>query len=249
MIQNSTISGNTASGEGGAMWFGGYYGLELTQSTITGNTASTIGGVALYGTEAAAAAHGGPRPKAQDVKPEKDKSDKDGGSSKGQAKSQARKASGGGAHAQADGEVSATGTILWGNVGEDIGTNGNPGAVLTSDHSLLGVVGDGVTVTDTGGTLTGVDPLVGPLQNNGGPTETHALLAGSPAINTGSQPGAELPDQRVRPARSRVRPSRRWCGRHRCVRGAAAADARADRHHAQVHRLSRRSGPASGPER
>jgi hypothetical protein len=28
----------------------------------------------------------------------------------------------------------------------------------------------------------GTDPNLGPLQNNGGPTFTHALLAGSPAI-------------------------------------------------------------------
>ncbi len=98
-----------------------------------------------------------------------------------------------GAHAQADGEVAATGTILAGNVGEDIGTNGNPGAVLTSDHSLLGVAGDGVAVTDAGGTLTGVDPMLGPLQNNGGPTETHELLAGSPAINAGPNPVPDFP--------------------------------------------------------
>lgn len=29
------------------------------------------------------------------------------------------------------------------------------------------------------------DPLLGPLQNNGGPTLTHALLTGSPAIDAG----------------------------------------------------------------
>src|SRR5262249_17768486 len=29
--------------------------------------------------------------------------------------------------------------------------------------------------------LTGVDPLLGPLADNGGPTQTHALLPGSPA--------------------------------------------------------------------
>src|SRR5205823_411806 len=29
------------------------------------------------------------------------------------------------------------------------------------------------------------DPLLGPLQDNGGPTFTHALLPGSPAIDTG----------------------------------------------------------------
>jgi hypothetical protein len=33
--------------------------------------------------------------------------------------------------------------------------------------------------------LIGVDPLLGPLANNGGPTLTHALLPGSPAIDAG----------------------------------------------------------------
>jgi CSLREA domain-containing protein len=34
--------------------------------------------------------------------------------------------------------------------------------------------------------ITGQDPNLGPLANNGGPTQTHALLSGSPAIDTGS---------------------------------------------------------------
>ncbi|PYI92889.1 MAG: hypothetical protein DMF03_01655, partial [Verrucomicrobia bacterium] len=34
------------------------------------------------------------------------------------------------------------------------------------------------------------DPLLGPLQNNGGPTQTHALLPGSPAIDTAAPAGA-----------------------------------------------------------
>jgi hypothetical protein len=44
---------------------------------------------------------------------------------------------------------------------------------------------------DGGGYLTGpgdqinTDPLLGPLQDNGGPTFTHALLDGSPAIDAG----------------------------------------------------------------
>jgi len=33
------------------------------------------------------------------------------------------------------------------------------------------------------GDLSGVDPLLGPLADNGGPTPTHALVAGSPAID------------------------------------------------------------------
>lgn len=39
---------------------------------------------------------------------------------------------------------------------------------------------------DTTGNLTGLDPMLGPLANNGGPTRTHALLFGSLAIDAGS---------------------------------------------------------------
>ena len=35
------------------------------------------------------------------------------------------------------------------------------------------------------GNIVGVDPLLGPLADNGGPTQTMALLAGSPAIDKG----------------------------------------------------------------
>jgi len=34
--------------------------------------------------------------------------------------------------------------------------------------------------------ITFADPLLGPLQDNGGPTQTMALLAGSPAIGGGA---------------------------------------------------------------
>ncbi len=54
-----------------------------------------------------------------------------------------------------------------------------------------------------GGPINGiVDPLLGPLADNGGPTQTHALLPGSPAINAGdpnAMPGVDgvpLYDQR-----------------------------------------------------
>jgi hypothetical protein len=46
------------------------------------------------------------------------------------------------------------------------------------------------------GNKTGVDPVLGPLANNGGTTQTMALLAGSPALNAGSNPLALAFDQR-----------------------------------------------------
>ena len=51
------------------------------------------------------------------------------------------------------------------------------------------------------GDMTSTNPLLGPLQNNGGPTPTHALLPGSPAINRGDNNDCPPTDQRgiVRP--------------------------------------------------
>jgi hypothetical protein len=41
-----------------------------------------------------------------------------------------------------------------------------------------------------------VDPLLGPLMNNGGPTPTHALSAQSPPVNEGANPRSLATDQR-----------------------------------------------------
>ena len=61
---------------------------------------------------------------------------------------------------------------------------GGSGATINAQYSLiedgLGCV-NGSKINN----LTG-DPLLGPLQDNGGPTLTHALLTGSPAIDKGS---------------------------------------------------------------
>jgi hypothetical protein len=42
----------------------------------------------------------------------------------------------------------------------------------------------------------GSNPLLGPLADNGGPTQTHALLEGSPAIDAGENAGCPAEDQR-----------------------------------------------------
>ena len=45
---------------------------------------------------------------------------------------------------------------------------------------------DGTCKLSSPGDLTPMDPKLGPLQDNGGPTFTHALLLGSPAIDAGN---------------------------------------------------------------
>lgn len=46
------------------------------------------------------------------------------------------------------------------------------------------------------GTIVGADPLLGPLASNGGPTATHALLPGSPALDAGNNDAGLANDQR-----------------------------------------------------
>ncbi len=70
-------------------------------------------------------------------------------------------------------------TIVAGSLGGDncLGAIASLGHNLSSDSSCpFSATGD----------LNGTDPLLGPLADNGGPTLTHALLPGSPAIDAGS---------------------------------------------------------------
>jgi hypothetical protein len=63
------------------------------------------------------------------------------------------------------------------NISNDIGTVTSHGYNLSSD--------DGAGVLNGPGDHINTNPLLGPLQNNGGPTFTHQLIPGSPAIDTG----------------------------------------------------------------
>jgi hypothetical protein len=68
------------------------------------------------------------------------------------------------------------------------------GALGSSGYNLFGqsAGGSGYGPTD----LLDVDAKLGPLQDNGGPTRTMALLPGSPAIDSGDNTGAPDWDQR-----------------------------------------------------
>ena len=64
------------------------------------------------------------------------------------------------------------------------------GAFASSDHDLIGDgsgsnLASGVRGDQVGSAASPIDPLLGPPQNNGGPTQTMALLPGSPAIAAG----------------------------------------------------------------
>jgi hypothetical protein len=88
-------------------------------------------------------------------------------------------------------------TIVAGNTVTGPGTNTSPdlfGNLGSLGHNLIGNTqgGSGFDPTD----LLNVDPLFGPLWDYGGPTETMALLPGSPALNAGDPAQLGTADQR-----------------------------------------------------
>ena len=72
---------------------------------------------------------------------------------------------------------------LAGGVANDIGPAGAGSPALNADYSLIEASGARPIVGMHN--IVGIDPLLGPLASNGGPTKTHALLSGSPAIDAG----------------------------------------------------------------
>lgn len=76
------------------------------------------------------------------------------------------------------------------------------GSFDSQSANFIGDVGsasgfvDGFNRDQVGSTASPLDPVFGALQNNGGLTETHALLVGSTAIDNGDNSGGEPIDQR-----------------------------------------------------
>jgi CSLREA domain-containing protein len=86
-------------------------------------------------------------------------------------------------------------TIVAGNtsVGGPANCHVSAQIIESTGHNLDS---DGSCFLTAAGDLPGRDPLLGPLADNGGPTETQALLSGSPAIDTGATDGCPQHDQR-----------------------------------------------------
>jgi hypothetical protein len=94
-------------------------------------------------------------------------------------------------------------SIIAGNLVDFTGTGTDVFGDFTSGgHNLIGdgsgSTGFGISgKSDQVGTPDNpIDPMLAPLANNGGPTKTRALLAGSPAIDHGDTTIAPPTDQR-----------------------------------------------------
>ena len=214
-VLNSTVSGNTATRGGGifAKGYGGDYSspetLSLTNTTISGNSATQIGGgVYSYITDVSAITC--------TISGNLANGDGAGIYIERTVFSELRhttitlndSAIGVGAGLwlhpdQAVGSVNLQHLLVAGNtrgntISDDMHVSGPPPSV---SFSLIGIRSGGLF--DQGGNVFGVtDPMLGPLANNGGPILTHAMLAGSPAIDAGDPSavaginGVPLYDQR-----------------------------------------------------
>jgi hypothetical protein len=96
------------------------------------------------------------------------------------------------------GTYHATGTIISGNTAP----NGSPDCAFASEGetpfstSGYNLVGAECTTTPAPTDLVGVNAMLAGLADNGGPTETVALLRNSPAIDAGGGPACPSTDQR-----------------------------------------------------
>ena len=107
---------------------------------------------------------------------------------------------GGLARTGANAVINMTNTLIAGNTdrgGQSPDCFINGAALVSQGNNLIQDL-TGCGFTAAGGDKLNLNPLIGPLADNGGTTFTHALLAGSPALN-GAGPGAAPADQRGAP--------------------------------------------------
>jgi len=168
-ISESTLSGNIAAGSGGGLHISGSVtsATVIQNSTISGNNAGTSGGGVAQASSLSLAGI-----VLRNVTITDNRSPM----------------SGGGINMQNDGTVRIINSIVSANLSQDSVTPNNIQGTLhpESSYNLVGTNGNGGLLAFRGNILDIDDPLLGPLQNNGGPTATHVPNEQSLAIDAGN---------------------------------------------------------------
>jgi CSLREA domain-containing protein len=178
-ITRSLVAENDAQQYGGGVMNNGNGTINIVNSTISSNETSDDGGAGIY--------QNGPGP--INV------------ASSTIAQNAADAGTGGGIHTNDEGPITLLSTIVADNFPADCFFS-EPTEEL--NDPMFSLDSDGSCDLGPGGNKSGQDPSLGPLADNGGPTSTHALQPGSPAIDEGSSDDCPTTDQRgfARPAGS-----------------------------------------------
>ncbi len=170
-LTNSTVSGNTASDYGGGL-LGFDVSLDITNSTLTGNSALRGGGGIIVGN-----------------------------------------LPGGNGVTNTTSSLNIINSIIAGNNGGSsydeifditadstftlsrnlFGDNSNS---IANAFAFSAPIGNNIFATNDGSQPTALSAILAPLANNGGPTQTHALVMGSPAIGVANTAECPNNDQR-----------------------------------------------------
>ena len=177
-LTNVTISGNTASGAhpiggGGIAHFGG--AATLKNVTISGNSAINTGGVGNVASGGGISVYNPATLNLNNVTIVNNLA----------SASVADLGTGGGMDASQADPVNFKNTLIAGNTSSGAGPD-CAGTLTSQGYNLVQDTAGCVIAGDATGNVTGQDPLLAPLAYNGGATQTHGLLSGSPAIDTGN---------------------------------------------------------------
>uniref|UniRef100_A0A8J7AE96 FG-GAP repeat protein n=1 Tax=Desmonostoc muscorum LEGE 12446 TaxID=1828758 RepID=A0A8J7AE96_DESMC len=185
-IINSTIRGNSTTGNsGGGIASSGT--LTIINSTISGNTADRVGGgISSSGFQRTNTIISSTitNNTAKNIQNE----------------------GGGGGVFRSFSNLTVQNTIIagnfdFGNQAPDIfgAVTGNANNLIGSLTGASGTIGTGSDITFASAGITNINQVLAALANNGGATQTHALVTGSAAINAGNSalvPGGVTTDQR-----------------------------------------------------
>ncbi|XGV96132.1 MAG: filamentous hemagglutinin N-terminal domain-containing protein [Leptolyngbya sp. BL-A-14] len=201
-VANSTLSSNASAADGGGIYnaVGGI--VTVANSTLSGNSASSGDGGGIYNQGGYIA--GWPGYDVQGGKVWVSNSTLSGNLALegGGLYNSASRAPDPGVENRTDlaGTLAVSNSLITGNSADTAREVANAGIASSEGYNLFGysgssgVVGMQLSPTDLVPDV-GLDRILAPLASNGGPTQTHALVPGSPAINVG-KPSLMAPDQR-----------------------------------------------------
>ena len=186
-LDNCTVSGNSAASNGGGILAGGSSSVTLDNSTVSDNSAYIGGGIKTSGSSSSVTLSN---------------STMSGNSA----------SFGGGIYANLS-SVNLSNSIVAGNNGSSGAEIQTSTATFTTSNNLLGdsshtyaeafenFVPDALDITATSGSVqaTALSSILAPLADNGGATQTHELVAGSPAISAADTSVCPKEDQRGEP--------------------------------------------------